>query len=212
VEGPAELVPDSVTSMEIPNSSKGKARIWPLVVVGLGFAVSLIESIAIYFENFSVIVDYSLYIKSMTIALFAPLPYLFGVAFMYFYKKEGNSEIIKLSTLGGITLVVCIVATFPLYYSYMSMLFAHNGSGFPYPDSMFNDYNNYMNLIRLLQSVGIVASLIGAYYAFTKRSFKGALLAGGFSVFLVGNSLVPLAMIPIALGHHDFPEIGKKPK
>ena len=199
MEGSCEPVSGPNEQIKIPNESKGPGRKWPVWLTGLGLTLALLSSISEWFPQ---LIGNSYFII-LTIEYISPLLFVLGVVFMYVDRNEGKIEIIKFSTLGGVTLIVCTVSSLPVYYEYLSLLFASNGTAYSVLGG--GDYNNFYNLLRLLQTIGIVASIIGAYYALRRQSFIRALVGSGLSIFLLGSLISPLAMAVIALGSEDFP-------
>lgn len=124
--------------------------------------------------------------------LLAPLVYILGIVFIHLDKVAGKGERLRLSALGGITLLAGGVSGIVTYGYEVNNVLTSNSQ-------MQWDYA----IVFLLPVAGIVGSFLGSYYALKRKSFTGAMVAGSFSVVMV-PFVWPFALIALALGKDDF--------
>jgi hypothetical protein len=203
MEGIEEPVSETGKQFESSKQSEGSASKWPIVLVVLALGLTVFLAALREFPSLIIFQNTSYYLYIM-MTYIPPVLYIFGVIFMYSDKSKGKHEIIKLSTVGGITLIMSLISSLPTYNEYFSILSISNRF-----DLLGTDIYSIYYFQTILATISIIAAIIGSYFALTKRSLKGALLASGLSIFLFGGALLPLAIVPIALSADDFPKIEK---
>jgi hypothetical protein len=169
----------------------GRGRLWPLALIIIAIVISFLylplESSYLSFDSS---LEYFQFLYLLI--LLAPLVYILGIVFIHRDKAAGKRERLRLSKLGGITLLAGGVSGIVTY-------------GYEVNNLLTSNYHisGYYVIEFLLPVAGIVGSFLGSYYALKRKSFTGAMVAGSFSV-VMAVYVWPLALIALALGKDDF--------
>ncbi|MBI0581669.1 MAG: hypothetical protein JET69_01475 [Methanomassiliicoccales archaeon] len=185
-----------------PEASKRAECLWPLAFIVLGLALGLLYGPIPYLLPYFIADHFDFYKILSFSTLLAPILYIIGIVGMMIKRRLGTGGKIKFSSIGGATLLAG--AFFGVFR--LAILFYRFSS--PSTEFSLEPLDVFFYILPLL---GVTASLLGAYFAMKRISFKGAMLAGAFSIFL-GGIVFPLALVPIALDAKKFERKESKDK
>ncbi|MDW5563617.1 MAG: hypothetical protein SA339_10360 [Methanomassiliicoccus sp.] len=175
-------------------------RRWPLLLIISSIVLGIIIYPIYLLLPYVVTQTFDYYIYASLAVLLAPILYVCGVVEMVTERRAGAKGRYALSQIGGATLLVG-----GLFGAVTFIIYAYQLFTFDIPMSL----SPYDALTYVLPVIGAFGSLLGAYFALKRTSFRGALLAGLFSIFLTGY-VFPLALLPIALDIEHFNKSGEK--
>lgn len=197
------MIGDTYTQYRDPRVSdekkpKDEGRWWPIALIALSLVLVMLYLPMLFLLTPIFFYDPALYyFIGISFSSLAPLLYVLGVAFMHLDRMSGKRERARLSTIAGITLLLGVVFGIVILLAGINNVVLTGGL-------MLGNLPFVLDSL-VLSILGIAGSLLGAFYALKRQSYVRALIAGGFSVFLMAP-LFPLALVPIALGMIDAQE------
>lgn len=189
----------SVENQEI-DRVRGTGKLGPLILIVMALVLGLLYLSLTFLIQYIVSVgDYLTYsLITSLMVMVAPFLFLIGVVLMDHDRRMGYEPRVKMSTVGGVTLLAG--AIFGITYSAFSIYNALTNWTPSFEPQSFQV--SYLISIAMLV-VGTAGALIGGYHAIRRRSFLVAMLAGSLSV-LLGLIIWPMALIPIVLARQEF--------